>query len=800
MDAANRIEAARATRALEPAEMAKLVKALPRLDSPNLIFRNRGDLTFEEVGARWGFDTVGISQGMALADLDNDGDLDVVINNLNSGAGIYRNDTSAARVAVRLRGTPPNTQGIGGKITVTGGPVAQSQEMISGGRYLSGDDAMRVFAGGSPTNKLTITVDWRSGKRSVVRDALPNRLYEIDEADASLVPSSQFTVHSSTFPSTTPKQTSNLEPRTLNSERELNSEKASHAQPLFQDVSSLLRHIHVEEPFDDFERQPLLPNRLSQLGPGVSWHDLDGDGWDDLFVPSGRGGKLAIFKNNGQGGFLPLDSLANRLATRDQTTVLGYGHLLLLGSSNYEDGLTNGPAVRLLAPIQNQADESFPGQLSSTGPLALADIDGDGDLDLFVGGRSIPGRYPEPATSLIMRNEAGQFVLAQKLEKIGLVSGAVFADLDGDGFPELVLACEWGPIRVFHNDHGPFREITHDLGFAEFKGWWNGVTAGDLDGDGKLDIIASNWGLNSKYTLKPGHPRKIYYGDFGQNGRLGLVETYFNEVMTKEVPDRGLQAVGRALPWVMKRVGTFDKYGEMSVQEIYDDKLSNAGVLEVNTLASMVFFNRGKRFESALLPQVAQLAPAFGVCVGDCDGDGIEDIFLSQNFFATAPDTARCDAGRGLWLRGIGNGRFQPLEGQDSGVLVYGEQRGCALSDYDGDGRVDLVVTQNGAETKLYRNVGGKPGLRVRLKGPGGNPNGIGASLRLVFGTRMGPQHEVQAGSGYWSQNSAVQVMGTPEPPTQIWVRWPGGKETDADIPRGAKEITVDLGGKVEIR
>src|SRR5262249_6830355 len=163
-----------------------------------------------------------------------------------------------------------------------------------------------------------------------------------------------------------------------------------------------------------------------------------------------------IFKNNGHGGFQPMDSPANRPAMRDQTSVLGYGPLLLVGESNFEDGLTNGPALRLLALIQNQADDSFPGQLSSTGPLALVDIDGDGDLDLFVGGRTIPGRFPEPATSLIMRNENGQFKLSQTLEKVGLVSGAVFTDLDGDGFPELVLACEWGPIRVFHNDHGHF--------------------------------------------------------------------------------------------------------------------------------------------------------------------------------------------------------------------------------------------------------------------------------------------------------------------------------------------------------
>ena len=190
------------------------------------------------------------------------------------------------------------------------------------------------------------------------------------------------------------------------------------------------------------------------------------------------------------------------------------------------------------------------------------------------------------------------------------------------------------------------------------------------------------------------------------------------------------------------------------------------------------------------------MAPAFAVCVGDMDGDGQEDIFLSQNFFATQPETPRYDAGRGLWLKGDGGGAFKAVPGQSSGVKVYGEQRGAALCDYDGDGRVDLVVTQNGAETKLYHNVGAKPGLRVRLVGPAGNPTGVGAVVRLRFGERWGPAREVHAGSGYWSQDSAVQVLGTPDPPTALWVRWPGGKTQQADVPPRTQEMNVAMDGE----
>jgi hypothetical protein len=235
---------------------------------------------------------------------------------------------------------------------------------------------------------------------------------------------------------------------------------------------------------------------------------------------------------------------------------------------------------------------------------------------------------------------------------------------------------------------------------------------------------------------------------------------------------------------------------------------SPAQQVRATTLASMVFFNRGNHFEAVELPYEAQIAPAFAVNVGDFDGDGNEDVFLSQNFFEMAPlavvnmlrlpqSGGRLDAGRGLWLRGTGGGQLEAVPGQKSGILVYGEQRGAALCDFDGDGRVDLAVSQNGAETKLYQNVLGKPGLRVRLNGPPGNPDGLGATLRLVFGGRMGAAREIHGGSGYWSQDSAVQVLGCPETPTEIWIRWPGGKTTTSPIPAGAKEITVDPDGMV---
>src|SRR5262249_9555163 len=216
-------------------------------------------------------------------------------------------------------------------------------------------------------------------------------------------------------------------------------------------------------------------------------------------------------------------------------------------------------------------------------------------------------------------------------------------------------------------------------------------------------------------------------------------------------------------------------------------------------VGSCWLLKRGDHFGVVALPGEAQFAPAFGVSVGDLDGDGKEDIFLSQNFFAVDDETTRYDAGRAVWLRGDGTGGFEVVPGQVSGIKVYGEGRGSALGDYDGDGRVDLVVAQNASETKLYHNIRAKPGLRVKLVGPPGNPAGVGAVMRLRFGQRWGAARELHAGSGYWSQDSAVQVLGTPELPTALWLRWPGGKICTIPLPERARAITVTLDGAVSV-
>lgn len=748
----------------------------PRLNTPNLIFRNRGDLTFEEMGARWGFADTDISHGMALADLDLDGDLDVVVNNLQSGAGIYRNNATAPRVAVRLKGRGGNTHGIGAKIWVRGGAIpSQSQEMISGGRYLSSDDPMRVFAAGTNLLAQSIEVVWRSGVRTLIEGVQPNHLYEIAESSTSSPP-----------PKDKPVET-----------------------PLFEDVSARIQHVHWDDPYDDYARQPSLGRGLSRLGPGVSWFDADGDGWDDLVVSSGRGGKWTWFRNDHAGGFKPeIETAFGDVLLRDQTTVLGWTHSqrgrgFLSAQSSYEDTNRGEPDVRYLLPGAKQLENSIADGESSPGPMAMADLDGNGELDLFVGGRVVPGLYPKAPVSRLFRGAAGRFIPDSAsnaaLANVGMVSGAVFADLDSDGFPELILACEWGPVRVFRNDRGRLSEATQDLGLGGFTGWWNGVAIGDFDQDGRLDFCASNWGRNTKYQQFLKDSIRLRAGDFHGQNSFDLVEGQFNPDLKKFVPVRDYDTMCQVFPELRERITSYRAFGQASVDDILGAHAARSKEWRVNTLESAVFLNRGSRFEARPLPIEAQFAPAFGVSVADFNGDSHEDIFLAQNFFDVEQDTSRYDAGIGLCLLGDGHGNFTSLGPATSGINIYGEQRGCAASDFDGDGRVDLCVGQNRSQTKLFRNRTAAPGLRVRLKGPPGNPMAVGASLRWVAGKSASVLRSVGSGSGYWSQESATQVVPPPPPSAELEVRWPGGPKTRSPIPAGAKEIEVQLDGSMKV-
>jgi len=752
----------------------KSLKEYPPLRTPNYLFRNRGDLTFEEVGQTWGFHDTSISHGITLADLDHDGDQDIAVSCLWDPPLIYRNDSVQPRLAVRLKGRPGNPSGIGARIRVTGGPCLQSQEMILGGRYLSSDDPMRVFAAGSPTNRLTIEVTWRDGSHSVVSNALPDHLYEI------LQPASA--------PATSPAPS--LPP----------------VPPLFADVSDRLNHEHQERAFNEPELQSLLPRGLARSGPGAAWADLDRDGDDDLAIGTAQAGFLAVFQNDGKGGFSRWSNKAwLTLFPDDAAGLVGWSptptrHGWLAARSLYENP-GSAPELLFFDP-QQPAAQSIPLPLDhNIGPLALADYDRDGDLDVFVGGRSARGRYPAPADSLLLRNDKGTLVPdldhGAALKGIGFVNGAVWSDLDQDGWPDLVMACEWGPIRILHNQGGTLQDASDGLGFAAWKGLWQGVTTADVNGDGRLDIIAGNWGLNSVFGRPERTSPRLVFGDLDHNGTVDLLEAIRDPATQRIVPRRNLAELSTSIPLLKIWYPTHKAFSQTDVPGI----LKHAGVAaeerELTMLTSAVFLNEGTSFRPLPLPDPAQWAPARSVVVADFDGDGREDLFLSQNAFDLHPEDFRLDAGLGLLLRGLGDGSFDALKGEESGIRCRGNQRAAATADFNGDGRPDLLVTQNAGPSRLFANQGGTPGVRVRLAGPPGNAAAVGAVLRLHADGQAGPARELHAGSGFWSQDSAVTVLAKGTPPLELEVRWPDGHTTRSDVPEDALEIRVAQDGKV---
>ncbi|MFN2565564.1 MAG: FG-GAP-like repeat-containing protein, partial [Gemmatimonadaceae bacterium] len=650
----------------------------------------------------------------------------------------------------------------------------QGREIAVGGLCMSHSDYQATFATGD-ADSATLVVDWPDGRRTVLENVRPNRLYEITPAMASArVPA--------------------------------DSVDRARGSPLFEDATAQLGgHVHSEPQFDDWQRQFLLPNSLSQLGPGLAWLDYDRDGDEDLLIGTGRGGRLGVFRNDA--GRLVPRPREGPLAPADLTSIVGLvggeGMKVLVGVSSWEDPPTRGaapvPAVASTAAgargVSTTAEPIVLPRESATGPIALGDYDADGDLDLFVGGRAIPAQYPRSASSALFRNDGGRFIVDSAnvgvLGRAGLVSAALFADVDGDGDPDLVLGREWDSIMLLLNDRGRLTPAPDSWGLARWTSRWNGVAAGDVNGDGRLDLVATSWGRNTATPADTVRPLVLLHGPFGSAGEEELLLARHDLRLRGLAPLNSYPRVRVAIPGLPSRVSTFAAYADATVERVLGPLVTKVERKQVITLDHMVFLNRGNRFEGMSLPVEAQLSPAFYAGIADFDGDGSEDIFLSQNFFPTALGIPRYDAGRGLLLTGDGKGGFRPMPGHRSGILIYGDQRGAAYADYDRDGRLDLAVSQNGAATRLLRNRGAKPGLRVRLEGPASNADAVGAQVRVVYGARMGPVREIHAGSGYWSQNGAAQVFAITEGPTAVWVRWPGGAESRAAVPPGAREVVV---------
>ncbi|MFQ5459710.1 MAG: FG-GAP-like repeat-containing protein, partial [Anaerolineae bacterium] len=741
----------------------KAILERPQLPTANVAFRNSGHLRFDDVSEEWGFAHEGISVGMALADFDGDGDLDVAVNNTNAPASLYRNNATAHRLKVSLVGQASNRLGVGGAIRLTTPAGSQFRELGTSGGYLSGSEAVAVFGLGPATTVGPLTVDWPSGDRTVIDQVAADAHLVLAEADP-------------------------IATRTA---------EATPAPPQFEEVAAALgaAYRHRESVSDDYGRQLLLPYSLSRFGPGVAWGDLDGDGFDDLYVAAGRKSDSGVFKNVDGQGFEMLPPPGRPADRMEEQAPLWWPRpdgaadvVVSLGAQETH----SQPPYGVLRRVANEAGDLVAGGAllaspSSAGALAAADYNGDGFLDLFVAGRARPGAYPLPAASHLMRGGPGGALTeapddAPDLADIGLVTGALWSDVDGDGDSDLVLATDWGPLRLLENDGGRLRDATVGAGLAPATGWWSGIAAGDVDHDGDPDLVATNIGTNTRHRAREGEPLVLYAGDFDGDGQMDILETEWDG--GRLYATRNRREVGDEIEGLFGRVTSYEDFARTPVEDLLGpEAMAGAVRLEANWLEHALFINEGGGHFAPpkALPSPAQLMAGFGVTIADLDDDGHEDVFMVGNFMgAESAATGPMVGGIGVWLRGDGTGAFEAVPIADSGLSVPGDAKGLAATDLDHDGWVDLAVGVNDGPLMLFHNrgIGGRSGLTIRLVGSPGNPGAVGALVQVTRSDGLVLSREVRAGSSFLSQDSGLQVFGLGETtgPVDVTVAWPDGR------------------------
>ncbi|MDA1273126.1 MAG: FG-GAP-like repeat-containing protein [Verrucomicrobia bacterium] len=748
-------------------------KDMPLLKEQNLAFRNEGDLHFVDSSRNWGLDHVGMSYSAAYGDLDGDGDLDLVVANLDEPVSIYRNrGTRGHRVMIQLRGTVSNRSGTGAVVrleTASGGKQIRQMNPVTG--FLSSNEPVLHFGLGGAEIIDRLSVTWPSGREQSFSGLASDLRYTITEPSESV---------------------------------ESGEERVARPETQFSEVAlkAGLKFEHREKPYDDFQRQPLLSAKHSRLGGGMAWGDADGDGDDDLFVSgaSGQGGRL--FLNQGNGRFaVSAESAALFDADMDFEDMAALwidadrdGDLDLLvtsgsvecepGAPLLEDRLYRNEGAGRFA---RASGGTLPAARNSSGVAVAGDFDRDGDLDLFVGGRVVPGKYPEIPDSQLLRNDNGVFTditdeLAPGLKRAGMVTGALWSDANGDGWLDLLVACEWGPVKFFANTGGGLQDQTEIAGLQQRIGWWNSVNGVDLDRDGDIDYVVMNAGLNTKYgTPTIENPAILFYGDMDGSGRKLIIEAENSE--SGLIPIRGLSRSTSALEPLGARFPNHRSYGVATLEAIYTtERLKNAIRLEANHFESGILINDGHaRFTWRSFPRFAQTSPGFGVVATELDGDAMIEIQVVENLFSREPETGLWRGGIGVTLKTDARDLFQVVRNDETGLVIDGDAKGLTVCDFNGDGWPDLAVTQNNGRLLLFENRGGrgvKP-LAVRLKGAAGNPAGVGARVAVFQAGGRKQTSEIYGGGGYLSQSAAVLYFDRAEASIErVEVRWPSGQST----------------------
>ena len=767
------------------ADRIRIMRDSPVMKERNLAFRNLGDLRFSNVGAEWGLDELGVSFGAAFGDLDGDGDLDLVYVNYQDSVSVLRNDSDTGhRVIFDLHGVESNRFGVGAFVRIETPSGVQVRQLVLARGYMSNSEPRLHFGLGDDTVINRVTVSWPSGHTQVLTNLPVDRRITITEPSGPPPP----------FP-----------------------KPGTPAPGLFAEgtqSSGLLVRSH-EELVDEISVQRLLPVRLSRRGPALAVGDLNGDEWDDVVVGGTSVDPAHVLLAAAAGSFAARDAAglwpagavddgpvllfdADGDGANDLLVTRG-GNSLPVGAPEYQPALFLNDGRGGFRPAPSGALPAFP---ASVGAVAAADFNRDGRLDLFLGGRVRSGEYPFAPPSALLVNRGGRFeyvteALAPGLRTVGMVTAALWSDIDGDGWPDLLLALEWGGVKYFHNRQGAgFEDWSEKAGFAAAgTGWWTALASADFNGDGRPDYVAGNVGLNTPYHASPMRPALLYAGDFRGDGSSQLIEAYYEG--DQVYPWRTRRDLGAAIPAILKRYQKNNAYARATVAELVGaDKLAAAQRFEATELRSGVFLSQPDgsfRFEA--LPRIVQIAPLDGIVAGDFDGDGHADIYAVQNSYAPIPSVGRFDGGLSQLLRGDGHGRFAPVPVVESGLVAPGDAKALAVLDIDQDGAPDFLITRNNDATLAFLNrvAAGRHFLRVRLRGPAGNPTAVGALVTAVHADGSTQTCEVAAGSGYYSQSTAACFFGYPEsnPLRTIRVRWPTGATADYEVPPGKAALAL---------
>ena len=696
------------SKAYKVASKQEVLSQVPVVKLHNYAFRNNGNLTFSDVSEEWGMTTPTFSNGAAYADLDNDGDLDLVMNNINDEASIYRNKArennpgNSHFIKAELKGEGLNLNGIGSLITIFyDNGKRQVWENFPFRGYLSTIEAAAHFGLGSVSRLDSVKVRWQNGKTYTLKDLQADQTITLDISEAS------DTKTEGSIPS-------------------------SH-KPLFREITKLsgISYKHHETDFVDFNIQKLLPHKFSEYGPAIAAGDIDENGLEDIVLGGSEKNSAIFLLQQHDGTFIEKSLLQGSelsVKLRDDTGILLFDadndgdNDLYISSGGYENEnnssfyqdhfyLNNGRGVFSETP------EAIPVNHTSKSCVRAADIDRDGDTDLFVAGWVDPWHYPRPVSSIILRNDSSpgkvKFTdvtedLAEDLLDIGLICDAAFTDFDSDGWTDLILAGEWMPVTIMKNVNGSFRNITSSTGLTGKTGWWSSITSGDFDNDGDPDYLMGNLGHNSYYRASENHPVSIYAGDFDNNGSYDAFTSHYlpasqKDRTVKEFPVHGRDDAVKQMISLRSRFQNYRSYATATMDKLLSPEQYNKGqVLRANFFSSSYCRNDGNgKFTLIALPVEAQISVIKGMVAEDFDGDGNLDVAINGNDWGTEVLTGRYDALSGLILRGDGNGNFSALSIAESGIYIPGNGRGLVKLK-SSSGKLLLAASQNRGPLKLY--------------------------------------------------------------------------------------------------